>query len=85
MPATAPFRVVPRQKMPITITGTNAEAASENRRQTPWSKFLTASAATKAADKATVSKGELGQDHPLLGRCIALGAAEILGRAPARC
>ena len=59
MPATAPLRVVPRQKIPITITGTNAEAASENEADTMVKISEGLSAATKAADKATVSRVNL--------------------------
>ena len=54
MPATAPFRVVPRQKIPNTITGTKAEAASEKEADTMVRISEGLSAATKAADKATV-------------------------------
>ena len=59
MPATAPWRVVPRQKMPSTITGTKADAASENEADTMGRMSDGLSAATKAAISATVSKANL--------------------------
>ncbi len=59
MPATAPCRVVPRQKMPSTITGTKAEAANENDADTIGRISEGLSAATNAEDKATDSKANL--------------------------
>ena len=59
MPATAPWRVVPRQKMPSTITGTKADAASENEADTMGKISDGLSAATNAADKATASSVNL--------------------------
>jgi hypothetical protein len=56
MPATAPPRVVPRQKMPSTITGTKADAASENEAATSGRMSAGLSAATSAASRATPSK-----------------------------
>ena len=59
MPATAPWRVVPRQKMPSTIAGTKAEAAIENEADTKGKMSEGFSAATNAADRATASKANL--------------------------
>ncbi|MNT40253.1 hypothetical protein D3C72_1765580 [compost metagenome] len=59
MPATAPWRVVPRQKMPSTITGTKADAASENDADTMGKISDGLRAATNAADSATASKVNL--------------------------
>ncbi len=59
MPATAPWRVVPRQKMPSTMAGTKADAAMENEAETIGRISEGLSAATKAADSATESSVNL--------------------------
>ena len=55
MPATAPRRVAPRQKMPSTSAGTKVEAASENEAETSGRMSAGLSAATIAAMRATES------------------------------
>ena len=59
MPATAPARVVPRQKMPSTMAGTKADAAMENEAETIGRISEGLSAATNAADSATESSANL--------------------------
>ena len=55
MPATAPARVAPFQKIPSTMAGTKAEAASENEADTSGRMSAGLSEATMAATSATAS------------------------------
>ena len=59
MPATAPRRFAPGQKMPNTIAGTKAEAASENDAVTSGRISAGLNEATAAATSATASNANL--------------------------